>query len=723
MSVCFCGKFILVAYALFSLIFRFHRGLIDINEGNDMNTMQLILSPPSTKDINIKMSTQTDSPVNGEISQTYKINQETVAAIEKTLMNETKSPVSKNNVLEGENLDAKANGNKNCILENTIEEDDLIESIHSDVTNISNGTGCAQDTNEFECNTQNLDMTNADEVATKNTVNLKLSLPNNSKNSESLTEPESKSGLPNADEPLCENSKILLEEITETSASVSTNVPKCIVTNNEPNILIHEEVRDLALLLDDEDVIMQEVNGISTDENLILPETEDLNPTTVDEEVLSSIQTSKTVISTESLEPVEIEDECLSLQTCENLASMVAEDVSPIEIDEEVSSVVQTCEDVISLEANTLKSIKIVEVKLQSNVNSDQCTDAVKMTELETTSENIVAANIDQLKDSSDINCNNNQEADVFLGDSNNICEQNKAIDDEKNKDSDSMEIDDKVEKANVVKENLTEMSNNIDTTLNDMVGKDTIIEDTTKLEVISETAVEQKFSENMVLRRELESIKDKKESKESSKLNLEKEPTENILTAGSQENDVIPKAAVENSSVSGKIIVEEVIRDLTSEDQENIEIIDEDDVNIIDIDEEKTKIQSKEKSPERQETTTLPVVCKLSNTLDILSDDEEEASNEVANKPTESSTEEKQWINLDDDDDIMLIEEDSNSKDKTEVLKTKEEVEPKLRDKIDEETGEKHTTENLDLTPKVNEKGKLNCKLLKYQMILIDLN
>lgn len=68
------------------------------------------------------------------------------------------------------------------------------------------------------------------------------------------------------------------------------------------------------------------------------------------------------------------------------------------------------------------------------------------------------------------------------------------------------------------------------------------------------------------------------------------------------------------------------------------------------------------------------PIICKLSNTLDILSDDdEEEPSKETskavspvtespkANLPNITDTKEKQCINIEDDDDIMLIDEDTN--------------------------------------------------------------
>lgn len=70
------------------------------------------------------------------------------------------------------------------------------------------------------------------------------------------------------------------------------------------------------------------------------------------------------------------------------------------------------------------------------------------------------------------------------------------------------------------------------------------------------------------------------------------------------------------------------------------------------------------------QESKKLSLICKLSNTLDILSDEEEEPVQKESLK--EASSVEKQCINIDDDDDIMLVDEETDAKDNQNTAETK---------------------------------------------------
>ncbi|XP_045450723.1 myb-like protein X [Melitaea cinxia] len=70
------------------------------------------------------------------------------------------------------------------------------------------------------------------------------------------------------------------------------------------------------------------------------------------------------------------------------------------------------------------------------------------------------------------------------------------------------------------------------------------------------------------------------------------------------------------------------------------------------------------------KESKNLSHICKLSNTLDILSDEDEEPAQEESLK--EISSVEKQCINIDDDDDIMLVDEETDTKDNQNAAETK---------------------------------------------------
>ncbi|XP_046968505.1 activating transcription factor 7-interacting protein 1 [Vanessa cardui] len=114
--------------------------------------------------------------------------------------------------------------------------------------------------------------------------------------------------------------------------------------------------------------------------------------------------------------------------------------------------------------------------------------------------------------------------------------------------------------------------------------------------------------------------------------------------------------------------------------------------------------------------TKKLPLICKLSNTLDILSDEEEEpVEKESQNKP--SSPDEKQCINIEDDDDIMLIDEETNGKDEKQNPENADET------KIDvKESGETPKTEVMDMET-IENKETLNLNQDNANIAESDLN
>ncbi|KAH9638567.1 hypothetical protein HF086_000968 [Spodoptera exigua] len=154
---------------------------------------------------------------------------------------------------------------------------------------------------------------------------------------------------------------------------------------------------------------------------------------------------------------------------------------------------------------------------------------------------------------------------------------------------------------------------------------------------------------------------------------------------------------------------------------------IDQDDMDVEVIEETKGNDQNSEKQNKDTPSTPSnieeqPIVCKLSNTLDILSDDEEEAPKEEPTKAVESS--EKQCINIEDDDDIMLIDEDTS---KTETPPTvnssiKENDPDKPDVKIDSETGEKPLEEH-DLFAKSESQESKPMEDVKSTNIEIDIS
>ncbi|KAJ2943590.1 hypothetical protein O0L34_g16699 [Tuta absoluta] len=119
------------------------------------------------------------------------------------------------------------------------------------------------------------------------------------------------------------------------------------------------------------------------------------------------------------------------------------------------------------------------------------------------------------------------------------------------------------------------------------------------------------------------------------------------------------------------------------------------------------------EKTPDKVPVKSHTPLIKLSNTMDILSDDEDESSTEEPKTDPENklaeSLEKQQTINLTDDDDIMLIDEDPKeeiakipaepSTEKTDELQSKTEDEPSVAKCTENETSETPTDAKTDST------------------------
>lgn len=138
------------------------------------------------------------------------------------------------------------------------------------------------------------------------------------------------------------------------------------------------------------------------------------------------------------------------------------------------------------------------------------------------------------------------------------------------------------------------------------------------------------------------------------------------------------------------------------------------DEVMVVDEDLSETNVQvHKEIKSDTPVLKRNPSFCKLSNTLDILSDDEEEVpkkevtENEPSNESQKEVDKEKQCINIDDDDDIMVIEDiakdEKCEENITPVTDTNSDV-----SRVDEETGEKKSSfmESIELVSNNNDKG-----------------
>lgn len=130
-------------------------------------------------------------------------------------------------------------------------------------------------------------------------------------------------------------------------------------------------------------------------------------------------------------------------------------------------------------------------------------------------------------------------------------------------------------------------------------------------------------------------------------------------------------------------ISIDDNVKDAVSESQKfssDVEILNEAGLKV--IEEKNTPNEDKLPEPilEKPVLKQLLVVCKLSNTMDILSDDEDDIpvakpskENKTLSETPNKVQEQNKCINIDDDDDIMFIE-DTNSQDTTSEGKNKSE-------------------------------------------------
>ncbi|CAH0584493.1 unnamed protein product [Chrysodeixis includens] len=103
-----------------------------------------------------------------------------------------------------------------------------------------------------------------------------------------------------------------------------------------------------------------------------------------------------------------------------------------------------------------------------------------------------------------------------------------------------------------------------------------------------------------------------------------------------------------------------------------------------------KQETQVNDAAPSNSNNVDKPV-CRLSNTLDILSDDEEELPSKESEPPKTVESNDRQCINIEDDDDIMLIDEDTCKTETPIPVDTSNVVEDSKSEIVtDLETGEK---------------------------------
>lgn len=165
---------------------------------------------------------------------------------------------------------------------------------------------------------------------------------------------------------------------------------------------------------------------------------------------------------------------------------------------------------------------------------------------------------------------------------------------------------------------------------------------------------------------------------------------------------------------------IDEFIKDIGDEDNEHTE-----EQEVQEPDQPATPVESKK-----------PPICKLSNTLDILSDDDEESSQPVNSPPSNNIPEstDKQCINIiEDDDDIMLIDEDTDSKESKsepsqpmEMQNKEEETVEECKIDLENNVGSPESKKIEDSLPDV-QKG-LHCSALfsnlkLYKILLIHLS
>lgn len=193
------------------------------------------------------------------------------------------------------------------------------------------------------------------------------------------------------------------------------------------------------------------------------------------------------------------------------------------------------------------------------------------------------------------------------------------------------------------------------------------------------------------------------------------KQSSDNVnIPKESPDNKEIPKESTEDNKkkIEIEVPVDDSTKVLSNNNAGNSPpIVLKDDM---DVDEvvEVEKNEQQLTAPQTNETSpTLvssikPILCKLSNTLDILSDDEEEPP--VEETPKVEEINDKQCINIEDDDDIMLIDEDiskTETPDTVDISK-KDNAPSKPEDKTDSETGEVKVEETVDLFTQTDAKG-----------------
>ncbi|XP_059046171.1 activating transcription factor 7-interacting protein 1 [Achroia grisella] len=135
-------------------------------------------------------------------------------------------------------------------------------------------------------------------------------------------------------------------------------------------------------------------------------------------------------------------------------------------------------------------------------------------------------------------------------------------------------------------------------------------------------------------------------------------------------------KQSMENVEIKNNSIKKKQLNDVSDTEIEESNIVSnlgQDTSNVDEIDLVKTPeptIIKKQREP-MEETSTRSSILKLSNTLNILSDEEDDPPEITEQNNIGGISTEKQCINIDDDDDIMLIDEDINSKEiKNETIK-----------------------------------------------------
>lgn len=159
--------------------------------------------------------------------------------------------------------------------------------------------------------------------------------------------------------------------------------------------------------------------------------------------------------------------------------------------------------------------------------------------------------------------------------------------------------------------------------------------------------------------------------SKDNAVINIIDNEDEEPIKNNTQELSIM-----KNNNASEVISIDDSVKYAISEESHKpfteVEIVNEADLNNV----KEGKVQKNEKPVVKQ----LPVVCKLSNTMDILSDEEDDLhvakpseENKALNVNSNTVEEQNKCINLDDDDDIMFIE-DTNSQDANLVEENKAE-------------------------------------------------